>query len=230
MKPATIATLDDLRAIERDGRQRWMRFDRIIDALDDVALRHGGRPALTALATADDASPRRWNHRELLAEIRRSASLFRALADGREPRVALLLPPLPEAWFALWGAETAGIACVAKPGAALDEAELLAFATPRIPERAAVPKHIECLDALPLTAIGKVYKPALRLRATERVVRERLRQAGLDARVAVQGTDRNGGIVLRFVPSAGGDRGDGEGLHAALRELMAGFALAWELA
>ena len=111
MKPATIATLDDLRAIERDGLRSWMRFDQVIDALDDVARRHPGRPALTALAAADDASPRRWTYRELLAEIRRSANLFRALVDGGTPRVALLLPPLPEAWFALWGAETAGIAC-----------------------------------------------------------------------------------------------------------------------
>ena len=107
MKPATIATLDDLRAIERDGLRSWMRFDRVIDALGDVAQRHPGRPALTALSAAD-ASPRRWTYRELLAEIRRSGNLFRALVDGGTPRVALLLPPLPEAWFALWGAETAG--------------------------------------------------------------------------------------------------------------------------
>ncbi|HSB99871.1 MAG TPA: hypothetical protein VLE45_08145 [Burkholderiaceae bacterium] len=80
MKPATIASLEDLRAIERDGGRRWMGFDRIVDALNDVALRHGLRPALSALASAHDAAPRRWNYRELLAEVRRSAGLFRALA------------------------------------------------------------------------------------------------------------------------------------------------------
>jgi fatty-acyl-CoA synthase len=119
---------------------------------------------------------------------------------------------------------------VTKPGVALGEAELLAHATPHIPERAAVPKRIECLPALPLTAIGKVYKPALRLRATERVLRERLQRAGLDTRVAVQGVDRSGKTVVLFVPAVAGDAGERERLAAALRELMAGFALAWELA
>jgi len=118
---------------------------------------------------------------------------------------------------------------VAKPGVALSEAELLAHAAPHIPERAALPKRIECLPALPLTAIGKVYKPALRLRATERVLRERLRRAGLDTRVAVRGEDRSGKIVLRFVPAAVGDAAEHEQLAAVLRKMMAGFALAWEL-
>jgi fatty-acyl-CoA synthase len=602
MNRAAIATLDDLRAIERSGPREWMRFGQVIDALEHVASVHAARPALTALASATDASPRRWSHHELLAEIRRSANAFHALAGSAEPRVALLLPPLPEAWFALWGAETAGIACpinhalsddhlaallnaaeanlavtlvpghaageigarvlklrsscpalravltvggardgsldfdaeralhaghalafeppsapqriaalfhtggttglpklaqhthanqlhaawgaarlydaserdvivngfplfhvagafvyglsmllsgaevllpppagwrdadfvarawslvrergvtmlamvptvmtallaaprasadaqgvrlaltggsplptelahrfetetgiavrnilgmtecagviaieparaprtpgscglplpfteiavdsdgvlrlrgpnvgpgytdalrntgsftddgwlvtgdigeidaqgrvyvtgrakdviirgahnidpgvieeallqhpgvalaaavgepdeyagelpvafvVTKPGVALGEAELLAHATPHIPERAAVPKRIECLPALPLTAIGKVYKPALRLRATERVLRERLQRAGLDTRVAVQGVDRSGKTVVLFVPAVAGDAGERERLAAALRELMAGFALAWELA
>jgi len=111
MNPATIASVDDLRAIERAGPRVWMRFDQIADALGDVAARFPDRPALTALAAADDPSPRRWTHAQLGDEIHRSANLFRALTGPAEPRVALLLPPLPEAWFALWGAETAGIAC-----------------------------------------------------------------------------------------------------------------------
>lgn len=101
----------DLRALERQGLRAYMRFGHVHEALADVALRFGDRPALCALARADDAAPRRWTHAEMLAEVRRAARLFRALVDGGVPRVALLLPPLPEAWFALWGAETAGIAC-----------------------------------------------------------------------------------------------------------------------
>ncbi len=107
MAPATIASVDDLRAIERAGPRAWMRFDQVHDALAEVAARFSDRPALTALAAADDPSPRRWTYFELLAEIRRCANLFRDLAGASEPRVALLLPPLPEAWFVLWGAETA---------------------------------------------------------------------------------------------------------------------------
>ena len=51
-----------------------------------------------------------------------------------------------------------------KPGLAADAAELARFAEDRIVERAARPKAVRIIDALPLTAIGKVYKPALRER------------------------------------------------------------------
>lgn len=40
----------------------------------------------------------------------RAAPLLAARAAGEEPRVALLLSPLPEAWIALWAAEAAGVA------------------------------------------------------------------------------------------------------------------------
>ena len=90
------------------------------------------------------------------------------------------------------------------------------------------------LPSLPLTAIGKVYKPALRLQAAERVVGERLARAGLSARVAVRGEDRGGRLVLRFVAGVGEGEGGGpaalQALEPSLRELMAGFALAWEIA
>jgi len=111
MKPFVIATLADLRAIEAAPVADYLSFVHVHDALADVARRHGPRPALCALAHADDTAPRRWTHAELLQQVRRAANLFRALAGGQPPRVALLLPPVPEAWMALWGAETAGIAC-----------------------------------------------------------------------------------------------------------------------
>jgi fatty-acyl-CoA synthase len=111
MKSVVIATRADLRAIEAGQASTYMAFAQVHDALADVARRHGERPALCALAHAGDAAPRRWTHAELLAQVRRAANVFRALAAGDQPRVALLLPPLPEAWMALWGAETAGIAC-----------------------------------------------------------------------------------------------------------------------
>ena len=57
-----------------------------------------------------------------------------------------------------------------RPGTALDAAELIAFVRERTPERAAVPVQIYFTDAIPLTAVGKVFKPALRLDATRRAV------------------------------------------------------------
>jgi fatty-acyl-CoA synthase len=57
-----------------------------------------------------------------------------------------------------------------RPGVALDAAELLAFVRERTPERAAVPVQVYFTDAIPLTAVGKVFKPALRVEATRRAV------------------------------------------------------------
>ena len=50
------------------------------------------------------------------------------------------------------------------------EAELAAHARTHIHERAAVPKHLEIMTELPVTAIGKVFKPELRRRAIARVL------------------------------------------------------------
>lgn len=49
-----------------------------------------------------------------------------------------------------------------KPGARAQPDELMRFAQAQISERAARPKAVRIIDALPLTAVGKVFKPALR--------------------------------------------------------------------
>ena len=59
----------------------------------------------------------------------------------------------------------------AKPGASATEQELLEFAAGRIPERAAVPKHVKIIPALPVTSVGKIFKPALQQREVESVIR-----------------------------------------------------------
>jgi fatty-acyl-CoA synthase len=51
---------------------------------------------------------------------------------------------------------------VLKPGHTASPAALLAFAIQRIHERPAHPKRIFLVDQLPLTAIGKIFKPDLR--------------------------------------------------------------------
>ncbi|SFM32768.1 acyl-CoA synthetase [Marinobacter zhejiangensis] len=55
-----------------------------------------------------------------------------------------------------------------RAGTECTEAELLAFCDERIAERAAIPKNIWIIDAIPLTAVGKIFKPSLRLDAIER--------------------------------------------------------------
>jgi len=66
-----------------------------------------------------------------------------------------------------------------KPGAHATVGELQAHAARTVPERAAVPVRIEILPALPLTAVGKIAKPALRLRAIDHVLNQALAEQGL---------------------------------------------------
>ena len=61
-----------------------------------------------------------------------------------------------------------------KPDTDISTDELIAFAQENIHERAAVPKQIIVIDAMPLTAVGKIFKPDLRNAITETVVREEL--------------------------------------------------------
>ena len=64
------------------------------------------------------------------------------------------------------------------PGVESGSAELQAWAATRVPERAAAPKRVEIVDEIPLTAVGKPYKPELRRRAAEQ---DRPRRARRDA-------------------------------------------------
>ncbi|WJR80958.1 AMP-binding protein [Bradyrhizobium sp. NP1] len=82
-----------------------------------------------------------------------------------------------------------------RPGAAVDEAELLAFAGERIRERAAIPKEIIVLPQLPVTAVGKVHKQPLKLHITQRVVEDVVR--------AVTGPDQPATVTIAPHPRHG---------------------------
>jgi fatty-acyl-CoA synthase len=56
------------------------------------------------------------------------------------------------------------------PGTTATETELLAFASQSVPEPAACPKRIWIVDVMPLTAVGKIFKPALRAEAAREAV------------------------------------------------------------
>jgi fatty-acyl-CoA synthase len=60
--------------------------------------------------------------------------------------------------------------------------ELLALLAARISERAAMPKALHLIAAMPLTAIGKIDKPALRRREAASALGEALAQAGISTR------------------------------------------------
>lgn len=57
-----------------------------------------------------------------------------------------------------------------RPGAAATDTELHAHAAAAISERPAWPKHVFVIDTIPVTSVGKIYKPALRCDAAARLV------------------------------------------------------------
>ena len=65
---------------------------------------------------------------------------------------------------------------VLAPGKTSSQQALLDYCSVHISERAAVPKRIEFLDAVPLTAVGKIFKPKLRQMMCEQVIQAQLKQ------------------------------------------------------
>jgi fatty-acyl-CoA synthase len=95
-----------------------------------------------------------------------------------------------------------------------EEAGLLAWAGTAIDEPAARPKRIYPVDTIPVTEVGKPFKPALAADAAARAVTDALAAAGLpDARAAAAHED--GRLVVTVT---GADPG-------RVRDAVAGFAL-----
>ena len=67
-----------------------------------------------------------------------------------------------------------------KPETTASEADLLAHAICRIPERAAHPKFVRILPALPVTPVAKIFKPALSMLEIEDVVRQEAASCGVN--------------------------------------------------
>ena len=110
-----------------------------------------------------------------------------------------------------------------KPGASASEEELLEHASRHVPERAAVPKDIWLIESMPVTAVGKTFKPALRLDAIRRVLEEESRRIAEDIRVEVVADERHGQLAHLHVPALDERR------RAALEELLGGYALNYRL-
>jgi fatty-acyl-CoA synthase len=66
-----------------------------------------------------------------------------------------------------------------KPGADVDANALRDFIVPLVAEPAAHPKRVTIVDAMPMTPIGKIFKPALRTLATRTAFEEALLGVGL---------------------------------------------------
>jgi fatty-acyl-CoA synthase len=85
-----------------------------------------------------------------------------------------------------------------RPGATIRPGELEAWVHARAPERAAVPVQIILIDRMPLTGVGKIFKPQLRWDAAKRVfssVLEPLAKTGGRCEVHVGPHDTHGSIA-----------------------------------
>lgn len=79
--------------------------------------------------------------------------------------------------------------------------DLMEYARQEIPERAAIPSYLEIIDRMPLTAVGKIFKPALRNRSIERVLDAAISKAGHSAGIRVESNDKLGVLACIDQPS-----------------------------
>ncbi len=117
-----------------------------------------------------------------------------------------------------------------KPGANVAPGELEAFVRERTPERAAVPVQIIPIDPMPLTGVGKVFKPQLRWDAAQRVfagVLSPLAEKGIDCKVRVGAHGSHGSIAM--VTIAGVPPEKREAVGSEVHKLLAPFVMRHEV-
>jgi fatty-acyl-CoA synthase len=119
-----------------------------------------------------------------------------------------------------------------RPGSSAQDDELLAFIAQRTPERAANPVHVYQIEAMPLTGVGKVFKPQLRWDAAQRKVSEMLadlRRPGLDIAVSVAAHAVHGSMItVHLQGDPGAAIGDVEdAVHQRLAPLVMTHEVVW---
>jgi fatty-acyl-CoA synthase len=95
-----------------------------------------------------------------------------------------------------------------KPGVPADADEMLDFVRQRTPERAAVPVRLSFIDAMPLTGVGKIFKPALRLDAAQRLVSDLLSDLpppGASLQVKVDAHSLHGNLISVIIAGVAPD-------------------------
>ncbi|WP_371403491.1 acyl-CoA synthetase [Kribbella sp. NBC_00662] len=106
---------------------------------------------------------------------------------------------------------------VLNDGVSVPEEVLESWAAAHIAERAAAPKAVHLIEAIPMTAVGKPYKLALRADAVRRAAQDEL---GPDATVDAEITDGTVQVVVTPASEAGAARA---------RKALDALALSWRL-
>ena len=91
----------------------------------------------------------------------------------------------------------------AQPGVMLDQNALADFVQDKIMEPPARPRAVAIMADMPVTAVGKIFKPKLREIAARAAARELLKAEGLSDAVSVEAvTDPSRGLYLRLTAPA----------------------------
>jgi fatty-acyl-CoA synthase len=113
-----------------------------------------------------------------------------------------------------------------RPDASATAEELREFCRKEIPERAAVPVQVVPIPVMPLTGVGKIFKPALRLEAAQRAFDAALaplRAEGVSAKVTVGNDATHGTLAEVRITAAPGTTHDA--LTQRCAELLGGFQI-----
>jgi fatty-acyl-CoA synthase len=114
-----------------------------------------------------------------------------------------------------------------KPGAQATSAELHEWVRARTPERAAIPVAVHVIEAIPLTGVGKVFKPQLRWEATREVFSQLLAplaKDGLTQQVHV-GADGTHGTLATVTLGGVSAPAQRAALEASIRDLLGPFVI-----
>jgi fatty-acyl-CoA synthase len=109
------------------------------------------------------------------------------------------------------------------PDSSATAEELLEHAATHIPERAAVPKNVWIIETIPLTPVGKIFKPSLRFDAIQRVFEEHLYHLDTGLKVEVEADDVYGQLARIYVSN------HNDTLHAAIEQILSGFAIRYKI-
>lgn len=104
-------------------------------------------------------------------------------------------------------------------GATTRAEDLIRWADDRVGERASSPKSVTVVDQLPVTAVGKPYKLALRADATRAALSEALRE--MPAVYAVEADIEDGTIVVTVSAD--------EASHAAVKCVLDEYGVRWRI-
>ena len=113
-----------------------------------------------------------------------------------------------------------------RPGATATPEELREFCRREISERAAVPVQVVPIPVMPLTGVGKIFKPALRLEAAQRAFDAALaplKAEGVKAELTVRNDATHGTLAAVRVTEAASAAQDG--IVARCGELLGGFQI-----